>query len=68
MSIKRISKKSLKTPKGQPEPANRRKNNNTKAKRQRTNGQTDKHRSTTHTHKTNDRVTRTPLKTVDELG
>jgi len=30
-------------------------------------GQKDKHRSTTHTHKTNDRVTRTPLKTGDEL-
>jgi len=30
-------------------------------------GQKDKQRSTKHTHKTKDRVTRTPLKTVDEL-
>ena len=28
----------------------------------------DKQRSTKHTHKTKDRVTRTPLKTGDELG
>jgi hypothetical protein len=30
-------------------------------------GQKDKQRSTKHTHKAKDRVTRTPLKTVDEL-
>jgi hypothetical protein len=30
-------------------------------------GQKDKQRSTKHTHKTKDRVTRSPLKTVDEL-
>ena len=30
-------------------------------------GQKDKQRSTKHTHKTKDRVTRTPLKTGDEL-
>ena len=30
-------------------------------------GQKDKQRSTNHTHKTKDRVTRTPLKTGDEL-
>jgi hypothetical protein len=29
--------------------------------------QNDKQRSTKHTHKTKDRVTRTPLKTGDEL-
>ena len=29
--------------------------------------QKDKQRSTTHTHKTKDRVTRTPLKTGNEL-
>jgi hypothetical protein len=29
--------------------------------------QKDKQRSTKHTHKTKDRVTRTPLKTVGEL-
>ena len=31
-------------------------------------GQKDKQRSTKHTHKTKDRVTRTPLKTGGELG
>jgi hypothetical protein len=31
-------------------------------------GQKDKQRSTKHTHKTNARVTRTPLKTGGELG
>jgi hypothetical protein len=30
--------------------------------------QKDKQRSTKHTHKTKDRVTRTPLKIGDELG
>ena len=30
-------------------------------------GQNDKQRSTKHTHKTKDRVTRTPLKTGGEL-
>jgi hypothetical protein len=30
-------------------------------------GQKDKQRSTKHTHKTKDRVTRTPLKTEGEL-
>ena len=30
-------------------------------------GQKDKQRSTKHTYKTKDRVTRTPLKTWDEL-
>jgi len=33
------------------------------AKRKRTKGQKDKQRSTKHSHKTKDRVTRTPLKT-----
>jgi hypothetical protein len=32
------------------------------------NVQNDKQRSTKHTHKIKDRVTRTPLKTVDELS
>jgi len=31
-------------------------------------GQNDKQRSTKHTHKTNDRVTRTPLKTGVNSG
>jgi hypothetical protein len=31
-------------------------------------GQKDKQRSTKHTHKTKDRVTRTPLKIVGEPG
>jgi len=42
---------------------NRRITDNTMAKKR----SKDIHRSTKHTHKTNDRVTRTPLKTVGEL-
>ena len=54
-------KKSLKIPKGysESESVNRRRTNNTMEKEK---GQKDKQRSTKHTHKTKDRVTRTPLK------
>jgi len=57
-------KKSLKIPKGQSETVYRRRTDNTMAKRKSTKGQTtiDK-----HTYKTKDGVTRTPLKTGDEL-
>jgi len=54
----------LKIPKGQSESVNRERTDNTMAKRK---GQRDKQRSTKHTHKTNDRVARTPLKTGDEV-
>jgi hypothetical protein len=53
-------KKSLKIPKGQSESVYRRRTDNTMAKRKSTKGKT---RSTKHTYKTKDRVTRTPLKT-----
>ena len=52
-------KKSLKIPKGQSESVHRRRTDNTMTK--------NKQRSTKHTHKTEDRVTRTPLKTAGEL-
>jgi hypothetical protein len=55
----RSSKKSLKIPKGYSESVNRRRTDNTMAKRKRTK---DKQRSTKQTHKTKDRVTQTPLK------
>jgi len=48
--------KSLKIPKGQSESVYRRRTDNTMAKR----------KSTKHTYKTKDRVTRTPLKIGDE--
>ena len=54
--------KSLETPKGQSESVNRRRTDNTMAKRKK-----DKQESTKQTHKTKDRVTRTLLKTGDEL-
>jgi hypothetical protein len=57
-------KKSLKIPKGQSESVYRRRTDNTMAKRKSTK---DKQRSTKHTYKTKDRVTRTPLKTGGEL-
>ena len=50
--------KSLKIPRGLIESVNRRRTDNTMAKRK--NG---KQRSTKHTHKTTDRATRTQLKT-----
>ena len=53
-------KKSLKIPKGQSEPVNRRRTYNTIAKGK---GQNDKQRSIKHTHKTKDGFTRTPPKT-----
>jgi hypothetical protein len=54
-------KKSLKIPKGYSESefVNLRRTNNTMEKEK---GQKDKQRSTKHTHKTKDRVTRTPIK------
>ena len=57
-------KKNLKIPKGQSETVYRRITDNTMAKRKSTK---DKQRSTKHTYKTKDRVTRTPLKTGGEL-
>ena len=57
-------KKNLKIPKGQSESVYRRRTDNTMAKRKSTK---DKQRSTKHTYKTKDRVTRTPLKTDGEL-
>jgi len=54
-------KKSLKIPKGQSESVHRKRTDNTMATKK--NVQKDKHRSTKHTHKTKDRVRRTPLKT-----
>ena len=56
--------KILKIPKGQSETVYRRRTDNTMAKRKSTKGQ---QRSTKHTYKTKDRVTRTPLKTGGEL-
>ena len=58
------SKKSLRIPKVQSESVYRRRTDNTTANRKSTKWL----RSTKHTHKTIDRVTRTPLKTVGELG
>jgi hypothetical protein len=55
-------KKSLKIPKGQSETIYRRRTQWPKEKVQK-----DKQRSTKHTYKTKDRVTRTPLKTGGEL-
>ena len=57
-------KKSLKISKGQLESVYRRRADNTMAKRKSTK---DKQRSTKHTYKTKDRVTRTPLKTAGKL-
>ena len=57
------SKKSLKIPKGQSESVYRR-TDNTMAKRK---VQKGKQRSTKHTYKTKDRVTRTPLKTEGDV-
>ena len=57
-------KKSLKIPKGQSESVYRRRTDNTMAKKK---VQKDKQRSTKHTYKTKDRVTRTPVKTGGEL-
>ena len=54
-----IFKKGLKIPKGHSESLYRR-TDNTMAKRKKV--QKDKQRSTKHTYKTKDRVTRTPLK------
>ena len=54
-------KKSLKIPKGQSESVYRRRRGNTMTRRKKV--QKDKQRSTKHTYKTKDRVTRTPLKT-----
>jgi hypothetical protein len=51
--------------KGVSESVYRRRTDNTMAKRK---VQKDKQRSTKHTYKTKDRVTRTPLKTEGELG
>ena len=58
-------KKSLKIPKALSESVNRRRTDNTMTKKEKV--QRDKQRSTKHTHKTKDRVTRTPLKTGGEL-
>ena len=58
-------KYSLKIPKGQSESVYRRRTENTMPK---VNVQKDKQRSTKHTYKTKDRVTRTLLKTGGELG
>ena len=67
-------KKSLRIPKGQSESVYRRRTDNTRTDNTRTdNTRTDNRkstkwqRSTKHTHKTKDRETRTPLKTVGEL-
>jgi len=54
-------KKSLKIPKGQSESVYRRRTDNTMAKRKKV--QKDKQRSTKHTHKIKDRLTRITLKT-----
>jgi hypothetical protein len=56
--------KSLKITKGQSESIYRRRTDNTMAKEK---VQKDKQRSTKHTHKTKDQVTRTPLQTGGEL-
>jgi hypothetical protein len=62
--MKFVSKKSLKILKGQSESVNRGRTDNTMAKEK---VQKDKQRSTKHTYKTKDRVTRTPLKAEGEL-
>jgi hypothetical protein len=62
--LKIINKKCLKISKVLSESINRRKTDNTMPKRK---VQRDKHRSTKHTYKTKDRVTRTPLKTGSKL-
>ena len=59
-----LPKKSLQIPKGSSESVYRRQTDNKMAKWK---VQRDKQRSTKHTHKTKDRVTRTPLKTRGEL-
>ena len=61
-----VNKKSLKIPKEQSESVYRRRTDNTMDKRKKK-YKKDKQRSTKHTHKTKDRVTRTPLKTGGEL-
>ena len=58
------SKKSLKIPKGNQNPYIEEEQTTQWSKEK---VQKDKQRSTKHTHKTKDRVTRTPLKTGDEL-
>ena len=63
-TIQYILRKSLKIPKGQSESVYRRRTDNTMAKRK---VQKDKQRSTKHTYKTKNRVTRTPVKTGGEL-
>ena len=63
-TIQHILKKSLKIPKGQSESLFRRRTDNTMAKRK---VQKDKQRSTKHTYKTKDRVTRTLVKIGGEL-
>ena len=63
-TIQHILKKSWKIPKGQSEFVYRRRTDNTMAKRK---VQKDKQRSTKHTYKTKDPVTRTPVKTGGEL-
>jgi hypothetical protein len=63
-TIQHILKKSLKIPKGQSESVYRRRTDNTMVKRK---VQKDKQRSTKHTYKTKDRVTRTPVKTEAEF-
>ena len=62
MYLKYITQKSLKKRNEQSESVYRRRTDNTKVKVQQ-----DKQRSTKHTHKTKDRVTRTPLKTGGDL-
>jgi hypothetical protein len=57
--VRFVSKKSLKIPEGQSESVYRRRTDNTIDKRKSTKGQ---QRSTKHAYKTEDRVTRTPLK------
>ena len=59
-----LCQEDLKIPKGQSESVYRRRTGNTMAERKSTR---DKKRSTKHTYKTKDRVTRTPLKTGGEL-
>ena len=61
-TIQHILKKSLKIPKAQSESVYRRRTDKTMAKRKK-----DKQRSTKHTYKTKNRVTRTPVKTGGEL-
>ena len=62
---KQFYQEDLKISNGQSESGYRRRTDNTMAKQ---NVQKDKQRYIKHTHKTKDRVTRTPLKTGDELG